>query len=101
MTASQSLKLYKIASKYFTNQDDASQFINEIENAVDIKFEDKKTILATREFVKEEIASIKEEIFDVKKEIAEAKADLIKWMFIFWIGQLGATIAIILLYVKK
>ena len=31
---------------------------------------------------------------DVLPEIAETKADLIKWMFIFWIGQLASFIAI-------
>ena len=94
MTASQSLKLFKIASKYFASQDDATQFVSEIEPVVDNKFEDEKSILATREFVKDEIAT-------VRKEIVESKADIIKWMFIFWIGQLGAMLAIILLFVKK
>ena len=31
----------------------------------------------------------------VKKELAETKADIIKWMFIFWIGQIAVTFAII------
>jgi hypothetical protein len=39
----------------------------------------------------------KEDISTVRKEIA----DSVKWMFIFWIGQVGATMAIILLFVKK
>lgn len=101
MTASQSLKLYNIASKYFANQDDASQFASEIESIVDNKFEEKKSVLATREFVKEEIAGVKKEISDLRKDNAESKADIIKWMFIFWIGQLGAMLAIILLFVKR
>jgi hypothetical protein len=28
-------------------------------------------------------------------EIAESKTDVIKWMFLFWIGQMAATAAII------
>jgi hypothetical protein len=40
-------------------------------------------------------------IFATKADLADVKADIIKWMFIFWIGQLGATIAIILLFIKK
>jgi len=32
--------------------------------------------------------------FATKEDVANSRADLIKWMFIFWIGQLGATIAI-------
>lgn len=30
-----------------------------------------------------------------KAELAECKAEVIKWMFVFWIGQLGATLAIV------
>jgi hypothetical protein len=33
-------------------------------------------------------------------KIAEAKAELIKWMFIFWIGQVAATFGFILLFLK-
>lgn len=94
MTATRLLKLFKIANKYFANEADATQFVSEIEAVVNNKFEDKSTLLATREFVKEEIASL-------RKENAETKAELIKWMFIFWIGQLGAMLAIILLFVRK
>lgn len=36
-----------------------------------------------------------------KGDLAEVKADLIKWMFIFWIGQLAATITICLLIFKR
>ncbi len=31
---------------------------------------------------------------DLRSEIQEAKADVIKWMFIFWVGQLAATVAV-------
>jgi hypothetical protein len=41
---------------------------------------------------KDDIANIK---YDLGKEISEAKADSIKWMCIFWIGQVGATLTII------
>jgi hypothetical protein len=41
------------------------------------------------------------EIGDFRKEIAESKADIIKRMFIFCIGQVGATPAILLLFLKK
>jgi hypothetical protein len=47
---------------------------------------------------KDDIANVK---YDLGKEISEAKADSIKWMFIFWIGQVGATLAIVFLFLKK
>lgn len=44
---------------------------------------------------------LRKEISIVRKEAAETKADMIKWMFIFWIGQVGATLGILLLFLKK
>ena len=35
------------------------------------------------------------------KEIAEKQENNIKWMFIFWIGQVAATIGTVLLFLKK
>ncbi len=48
-----------------------------------------------------ETLATKDDIANLKKEISDAKADTIKWMFIFWIGQISATLACILLFVKK
>jgi len=45
----------------------------------------------------EEISKINERI---TKEILSTKTDLIKWMFIFWIGQIGAIIGILLAFFK-
>jgi hypothetical protein len=97
MTATQSVKLYQTALKYFKNENDASSFVSEIEAVVDNKLDQKKDVLAT----KEDIGNVRSEINKVRTEIAEAKADTIKWMFIFWIGQIGATLGIILLFLKK
>jgi hypothetical protein len=41
------------------------------------------------------------QIGEVRKEMAENKTETIKWMFIFWAGQVGATLAIALLILKK
>lgn len=37
----------------------------------------------------------KKDLFATKEDLANLKADIIKWMFIFWVGQLGAMVAII------
>jgi hypothetical protein len=47
------------------------------------------------------IAGVRKEIGDVRKEASDNKADTIKWMFIFWIGQVGAMLAIVFLFLKK
>ena len=37
----------------------------------------------------------KEDGAKLRVEIAEAKTEVIKWMFLFWIGQMAATAAIV------
>jgi hypothetical protein len=48
----------------------------------------------------EEVESIMQ-MLATKVDIAKASADNIKWMFIFWIGQVAATFGFILLFLKK
>jgi hypothetical protein len=43
----------------------------------------------------------KTQILATKLDLANAKTDTIKWMFIFWVGQIGATFGLILLFTKK
>jgi hypothetical protein len=59
-----------------------------IDEKTEKKHEEKMDILAT----KEDIMKLGE---DMRVEMREIKSDMIKWMFIFWIGQLAAMIAII------
>ncbi len=35
-----------------------------------------------------------------KKDLFQVKADMIKWMFIFWVGQVSVTVGLILLFIK-
>jgi hypothetical protein len=62
------------------------------------KFEEWKNEFATKDDLYNLRTELKEDIknVEVKLEvrIAKAHADLIKWMFIFWIGQLASFIAI-------
>lgn len=52
------------------------------------------------EKIKTEVES-KASILATKEDLARGKAELIKWMFIFWIGQVIATFGFILLFLKK
>ncbi len=65
-----------------------------IETKVEKAFDRKKDVLATKEdisLLKEDLAKLEGKL---ETKIAETKADIIKWMFIFWIGQLASFIAI-------
>jgi hypothetical protein len=46
-------------------------------------------------------AELLEKIDSVRVEMASTKAEIIKWMFIFWIGPVAATFGFILLFLKK
>jgi hypothetical protein len=90
-----------------------------IDNKTERSVEATIKTLATKDdilLIKEDLANVRydlsKKIGDVKEDlakmnanlstkIAESKADNIKWMFLFWIGQAGTTIAIIMLFLKK
>jgi hypothetical protein len=72
--------------------------IEKIETGVEAKVD--KAVELKTEVLKNDIKSLKEHIdltFATKEDIANSKADMIKWMFIFWIGQV-AVIAGLLAY---
>ena len=60
------------------------------EAKVEKKLDEKKDILAT-----------KRDIANLEIKIEKTRADLIKWMFLFWIGQLASLIAILQIFFKK
>ncbi len=49
MTASQSLKIYETLNKHFNNAEDAKLIVEQIEQIVEEKINDKKDILLTKD----------------------------------------------------
>ncbi len=47
-----------------------------------------------------EVAKLEGKLTELDKKISEAQANLIKWMFIFWIGQIGAILGILFAFFK-
>lgn len=93
-------KLYDLLSVK-VGRDAAENLTSFIEDKVKNEVEDNLKVLATREDlanIKEDLANIKGEL---RTEIAGARSDLVKWMFLFWIGQVAATFGFILLFLKK
>ncbi|MDP4151612.1 MAG: hypothetical protein Q8943_19560 [Bacteroidota bacterium] len=62
-------------------------------------------VLATRQEMMEGFALARQELTEglaeVRQEVSTTKAEIIKWMFIFWVGQLLAMIGLIHLFLKK
>ena len=46
------------------------------------------------------MGDVKGEISEVRAQVSEVKADLIKWMFVFWIGQVAVITGIIIAIIK-
>ena len=89
MTTISITKLYDLLTPK-VGKEAAENITTYIEEKVVAELENRSGILAT-----------KSDISDVRKEIAEGKTDVIKWMFIFWIGQVAATFGFIILFLKK
>lgn len=110
MTAAQSLKIYEILNRQFGKPDEARQVVEAIEAVVSEKVDEgnrryeallHKDMEILRLEAKETAQTLRTEMQTLRTEMKEQKSELIKWMFIFWIGQIAATIGIILLFVRK
>jgi len=82
----ETLEVFKIFEKTH-GEDQAKKIISYFENADTVAIE-------------KEMAA-KTNNLATKEDVANVKAEMIKWMFIFWIGQIAATFGFILLYLKK
>ncbi len=87
------IQLFQIL-KEKVGEEQAQTLAEYVETKIEKQIDLKKDILAT----KLDLAELKGEL---RVEMASHKAEIIKWMFIFWIGQLAAMIAIAELIIKK
>jgi hypothetical protein len=69
---------------------EAKVLVEYIEMQVKENLEESMTGYATK-------ADLKEEVHKLEIKIEKMRSDLIKWMFIFWIGQVSVSIALIML----
>ena len=89
LEAKETARLYKLLSEKL-GSDTAEAMFKYIDNRTERSVEATIKTLAT-----------KDDIANVRKEISEAKADTIKWMFIFWIGQIATILGVIFVFFKK
>lgn len=90
------IQLFKILKERL-GEKEAEALVDFVDNKLKENNDVNSKILAT----KQDIADTKEEIFTTKTLIANTKAELIKWMFIFWVGQVAVTFGFILLFLKR
>ena len=75
-------KLYDLLSTKL-GKETAENLTNFIENKINHALESKTTIFATKE------------------DLAKLGSRIIKWMFIFWIGQVATIFGLILIFINK
>lgn len=107
LEAKETARLYQLLSEKLGNDTTEAMF-KYIDNKTERTVESSIQTLATKgdlATVKADLLIVKNELgttkYELAKDISEAKAETIKWMFIFWVGQIGATLAILLLLIKK
>lgn len=88
-------KVYEIFKSKFSEQE-ANHVLEYIETKADKRVEEQTHVF--ERIVNKDIEIAKQEI---RKEIADVKAEIIKWMFIFWVGQVAVTFGLMVLYMKK
>lgn len=76
------MQLFQILKAKLGEQE-AEELVSFVKTELKAEYENKREVLATKE------------------DLANSKADIIKWMFIFWIGQIAVTVGIILMFIKK
>lgn len=83
---------------------EAEALVEYVKSSANEELKNNIPILATREFVKDEIKTVRDEINNLRVETREFKSEIIKWMFIFWTGSflatLGALFALVKFFIK-
>ncbi|MDR7476411.1 MAG: DUF1640 domain-containing protein, partial [Armatimonadota bacterium] len=55
--------------------------------------------------IAEEVAKldrrITEEVARLRTQISDVRADLIRWMFVFWVGQIGVLLGILFAFFRR
>ena len=96
MTAINEIQLFQIL-KAKLGEPEAENLVQYVKREVETQIDNKSSDFAT----KADMLIVKEEISRMRTEMANVKAELIKWMFVFWIGQTGVLIAIIKFFIVK
>ncbi len=90
------IQLFQILKQKMGEQE-AEALVTFVDHKIKDNNESNLNILAT----KEDIHQLKGNISNLEVKIADSKAEMIKWMFIFWIGQVAVTVGFLVVYLKK
>jgi hypothetical protein len=107
LEAKETAQLYKLLSEKLGNDTTEAMF-KYIDNKTERSVEATIKTLATkddlailRKDIANEFGNVRNEMANNKYDLSNKISDSVKWMFIFWIGQVAATLAIVFLFLKK
>jgi hypothetical protein len=93
MAHTDTLKVFEILRPVF-DEKQATKIAEAVEEAIESNNGGLEKTLATK-------ADLQAGLAEVRQEISATKAELLKWMFIFWAGQIGALLGILKLVLGK
>ena len=85
-------KIHGIDQRFIKMESNIDQRFTKLESTIDQRF---TTSQASNNLQFNEIKT------SIDSKISESKSELIRWMFIFWAGQMTITIGIMLLFIKN
>ena len=96
-----SIQLYQLAhKKLHLVEKDAMEFVELIHENI----QDQTKELVTKDYLDVRLMELKLELLtkiaETEKKIAETEKNILRWMFTFWIGQLGVMVGFLYLFVK-
>ena len=100
LEAKETARLYKLLSDKLGNDTTEAMF-KYIDNKTERSVEATIKTLATKDDLAKATANLKDDLSNLRHDIRKVNTGLIKWMFIFWLGQVAATFIIFSLFVKK
>ncbi len=97
MTTTQSFRIYEVLQRHFKNSDDAKIIVQEIEQIVETKIENKGNTLAT----KSDIALLKEDLLKFQIDVEKRFYNSVLWTVGTGIGVVGLIFSIVKLFLIK
>jgi len=93
MAYADTLKIFEILRRKF-DEPEAKTIASAVESAL----ETNNAALFDKVATKGDLAELKAA---TKTDLAELKAEIIKWMFLFWLGQFASITAVLFLFFKR
>ena len=97
MTTTQSFKIYEILQRHFKNNDDAKIVVQEIEQIIEAKVDNKVNVLATRE----DISLLKQDLLKFQIDVEKRFNNNIIWIVSTGIGVVGLILSIVKIFLIK